>query len=113
MTTAEQSPHKQPCVVESPADFCRAGAYADLADQTNYISGGASGIGEAMVRAFAAQGSLVYFTDISREAGTALAAELGAGVALRRWLERSFQVSAVRFLTTTHAARAINGLRAP
>lgn len=40
------------------------------------ISGGASGIGEAMVRAFAAQGSRVGFVDIAAEAGEALAHEL-------------------------------------
>jgi NAD(P)-dependent dehydrogenase (short-subunit alcohol dehydrogenase family) len=44
------------------------------------ISGGASGIGEGIVRAFAAQGSKVGFVDIMGERGTALAAELtGAG----------------------------------
>ncbi len=40
------------------------------------ISGGASGIGEAMVRAFAEQGAKVGFVDIAAEAGRALEAEL-------------------------------------
>ena len=48
------------------------------------ISGGASGIGEAMVRAFAEQGAKVGFVDIAMEAGSALAAELSRlGYAVR------------------------------
>lgn len=31
--------------------------------------------------------------------------------ALRHWLERSFKISALRFMTTDHAAMAINALR--
>lgn len=41
------------------------------------ITGGATGIGAAMVRAFAARGDRVAFLDIDAEAGTALTAELG------------------------------------
>jgi hypothetical protein len=33
------------------------------------------------------------------------------GQALRRWLERSYKISSLRFATTDHAAMAINGLR--
>jgi NAD(P)-dependent dehydrogenase (short-subunit alcohol dehydrogenase family) len=40
------------------------------------ITGGATGIGEAMVRAFAEQGSVVGFVDIAEKEGLALAAEL-------------------------------------
>ena len=50
--------------------------YPSLADTPVVISGGASGIGEAMVRHFAAQGARVGFFDIQAEAGTRLAAEL-------------------------------------
>lgn len=45
-----------------------------------YITGGASGIGEAAVRLFNARGWNVTFSDIDADAGRALAAELGAGV---------------------------------
>lgn len=52
--------------------------YPSLKDVPVVISGGASGIGEGIVRAFAAQGSKVGFVDIAGEAGRALEAELNA-----------------------------------
>lgn len=51
-------------------------SYADLADRVVLITGGASGIGAAFVRAFAAQGARVAFLDIDAQAGEALAHEL-------------------------------------
>ncbi len=54
--------------------------YPSLKDAVVYITGGASGIGEHMVRAFAAQGSRVGFVDIAQAQGQALARELGAAV---------------------------------
>ncbi len=57
-----------------------AATYPDLAGKTVLITGGASGIGEAIVRRFAAQGSHVGFLDINDAAGEALAAELGGDV---------------------------------
>jgi len=44
------------------------------------ITGGASGIGEACVQAFAAAGYRVTFGDVQRDKGEALARKLGAGV---------------------------------
>jgi NAD(P)-dependent dehydrogenase (short-subunit alcohol dehydrogenase family) len=52
--------------------------YESLAGKPVIVSGGASGIGEAIVRAFAAQGGKVGFVDIAQEAGDKLAAELNA-----------------------------------
>jgi NAD(P)-dependent dehydrogenase (short-subunit alcohol dehydrogenase family) len=52
--------------------------YPSLEGMPVVISGGASGIGEGIVRAFAAQGSKVGFVDIADEAGQKLAAELNA-----------------------------------
>ena len=52
--------------------------YPSLADVPVVISGGASGIGESLVRHFGAQGSRVGFVDIAAEAGDRLAAELNA-----------------------------------
>ncbi len=52
--------------------------YPSLAGRVVFISGGASGIGESLVRAFAAQGAQVAFVDIAQAAGQALQAELDA-----------------------------------
>jgi NAD(P)-dependent dehydrogenase (short-subunit alcohol dehydrogenase family) len=52
--------------------------YPSLAQRTVFISGGASGIGEALVEHFVAQGAMVAFCDIDEEAGKGLAARLGA-----------------------------------
>ena len=51
-------------------------SYPSLAGKPVVISGGASGIGESLVRNFAAQGAKVGFVDIAVEAGNALVAEL-------------------------------------
>ena len=51
--------------------------YPSLAGRVVFVTGGASGIGADMVRAFAGNGAKVAFVDIQAEAGEALAAELG------------------------------------
>ncbi|UZF95830.1 SDR family NAD(P)-dependent oxidoreductase [Bosea sp. NBC_00550] len=53
-----------------------AAVYSDLAGRVVLVTGGASGIGAAISRAFAAQGSTVILFDILRDAGEALAQEL-------------------------------------
>jgi D-xylose 1-dehydrogenase len=50
--------------------------YKSLEDKVVLISGGASGIGEAFVRAFADNGARVAFLDLQQDAGTALAKDL-------------------------------------
>lgn len=50
--------------------------YPSLVDRTVLVTGGATGIGETLVREFVAQGAKVGFVDIARDAGTALAREL-------------------------------------
>lgn len=50
--------------------------YACLAGRVVFITGGASGIGEALVRAFVLQGAQVGFVDIDAEAGHALQVQL-------------------------------------
>jgi len=52
--------------------------YPSLQDTPVIISGGASGIGESLVRNFAAQGAKVGFVDIQAERGQQLADELTA-----------------------------------
>ena len=53
-------------------------SYAGLADRVVLITGGASGIGAAFVRAFAAQGARVAFLDIDEAAGGSLIEEVAA-----------------------------------
>ena len=52
--------------------------YRSLESRSVVITGGASGIGEEMVKAFVAQGARVSFIDIATEAGLALAGDTGA-----------------------------------
>ena len=49
-----------------------------IEDRVFLVTGGASGLGAATVRALAAAGARVVIADLARAAGTALAAELGA-----------------------------------
>jgi NAD(P)-dependent dehydrogenase (short-subunit alcohol dehydrogenase family) len=53
-------------------------SYAGLADRVVLITGGASGIGAAFVRAFASQQARVAFLDIDAEAGEALVREVAS-----------------------------------
>ena len=58
-----------------------AATYSDLAGKVVLVTGGASGIGESIVRRFAQQKSIVVFFDIKAEEGTSLARELsGTGL---------------------------------
>ncbi|SDR20356.1 NAD(P)-dependent dehydrogenase, short-chain alcohol dehydrogenase family [Rhizobiales bacterium GAS191] len=52
--------------------------YPDLENRSVLVTGGGSGIGEAVVRAFARQKSKIGFIDINAEASHKLAGELGA-----------------------------------
>src|SRR5215475_10002017 len=53
-----------------------AAIYSDLAGKVVLVTGGASGIGEAIVRRFAEQKSIVVFFDVKVEEGTRLAGVL-------------------------------------
>jgi len=57
---------------------------ARLAGKIAFVTGGASGLGEAMVRRFAAEGAVVVIADIDAVAGTKLAAEIGAAASFVR-----------------------------
>jgi NAD(P)-dependent dehydrogenase (short-subunit alcohol dehydrogenase family) len=52
--------------------------YPSLADKRVVVTGGGSGIGAAMVEAFARQGAKVFFLDIADAEGRALQSRLGA-----------------------------------
>ncbi|MGB3121507.1 MAG: SDR family oxidoreductase [Verrucomicrobiales bacterium] len=55
-------------------------SYSDLQGAPVLITGGSQGIGEAMVRAFAAQGARIFFCDIDAARGEALASALAGQV---------------------------------
>src|ERR1700686_5049458 len=55
-----------------------AAVCSDLAGKVVLVTGGASGIGEAIVRRFAQQKSIVVFFDIKVEEGARLARELSS-----------------------------------
>lgn len=55
-----------------------AAVYSDLSGQVVIVTGGAAGIGEAIVRAFIAQGCRVGVLDVDVARGARLEAELGA-----------------------------------
>ncbi len=52
--------------------------YRSLQNRSVVITGGASGIGEEMVKAFVAQGARVSFIDIAKDMGESLASATGA-----------------------------------
>ncbi len=52
-------------------------SYPDLSGRTALVTGGATGIGAAIVEALVGQGAVVFFADIDEPNGTALAARLG------------------------------------
>lgn len=54
--------------------------YPSLAGRAALVTGGASGIGESVVRGFVRNGARVALIDVDREAGEALRAELGSDV---------------------------------
>jgi len=69
-----------------PIDATRLATYPSLRGKSVFVTGGGSGIGASIVKAFARQGARVAFVDIAKEASHALAQELaGADIAPPWW----------------------------
>lgn len=62
--------------------------YGSLHGRRVFITGGGSGIGAALVEAFAGQGAQVAFVDVAAEASAALAERLAAAGLARPWWRR-------------------------
>ncbi|MBT6328848.1 MAG: SDR family oxidoreductase, partial [Kordiimonadaceae bacterium] len=82
--------------------------YKDLADKHIFITGGASGIGAEMVRAFSAQGARVSFIDFDSGSATKLCADIASKGSETPWfrevdvtdvpaLEKSIEDAAAEF----------------
>jgi len=65
--------------------ICISARYPSLRDRAVFVTGGGSGIGAAIVGAFAAQGAKVAFVDVAEEASRALADEIAAADRARPW----------------------------
>ena len=63
-------------------------SYPSLSGKRVFVTGGASGIGAAIVEAFARQGAAVAYIDIAGEAGEQLAKRLEAAGCVRPWHRR-------------------------
>ncbi|MCK1788841.1 SDR family NAD(P)-dependent oxidoreductase [Pseudomonas violetae] len=74
--------------------------YPSLFDRTVFITGGGSGIGAALTRAFHLQGARVAFIDIAEEASLQLVAELEAQTGRTPW----FRLCDIRNVPSLQAA---------
>lgn len=79
--------------------------YGSLRGKRVFVTGGGTGIGEAIVAAFAAQGAVVAFVDIAREASEALCARL-AQAGLAAPLFRHCDITDIAALQATMAGLA-------
>lgn len=70
--------------------------YRSLEGRSVLVTGGANGIGAAMVQAFAQQGASVAFLDVDVEAGNALAQRTGARFVICNLLDIEALRAAIR-----------------
>lgn len=84
--------------------------YADLRDQSILVTGGANGIGAAIVQSFHAQGSRVFFCDSDAAAGAALVQRLGGRVFFTR-VDLSREAQIARWVKqVTKGGKPVHGL---
>src|SRR5436190_12804856 len=67
-----------PKIIDEVSVVMPTPAYPDLREAIVLVTGGANGIGNAIVRAFHSQGAHVFFCDTDAAGGRSLAKELGA-----------------------------------
>ena len=84
----------------SPEEKVSVALYPDLKGLPVFISGGATGIGAVIVRAFAQQGSTVGFVDLDADAGTALAEALERETGCKSFFEECDVTDTVRYQGT-------------
>ncbi len=72
----------------TPTPSASAAQYPGLQGRAVFVTGGGSGIGAAIVTAFARQGAFVAFVDVDEAASRALAAQLSAAGLARPWWQR-------------------------
>jgi NAD(P)-dependent dehydrogenase (short-subunit alcohol dehydrogenase family) len=82
----------------------------ELGNCTFLITGGASGLGAATARHFVAQGAHVILADLAVDAGSALAAELGAAAHFVRCNVSDVE-DAQRAVEAAHEMKSTNGFR--
>ena len=58
--------------------YCGRAAVGRIEGKVAFVSGGASGLGEAMVQRFTEEGAIVYFGDVNEVNGARVAAANGA-----------------------------------
>ena len=68
-----------PSAMQHPAGPMNGARFPSLKGRSVFVTGGGSGIGAAMVEAFAAQDARVAFVDVATEASAALAARIESG----------------------------------
>lgn len=90
--------------------------YPDLNHENVLVTGGANGIGKAIVQAFAAQGAHLWFCDVDTKAGRALERELGSSAqftavdltreaAIQRWVRAVGKQASTLRAVINNAAR--------
>lgn len=83
--------------------------YPSLQDSSVFVTGGASGIGAAIVEAFAAQGSKVFFVDIDGDAGETLCDRLQDAGLPRPVFEEVDVTDVSTLAAAVQNARTVNG----